>query len=156
LVIEAVSEIRWSPLRISILAFQYTLKPVVPGGQNPEKNRTVRASGPGCAMSHTRDFNNSNGWFIVRQPNNEEETMSINRIAGKSQGRCRAVVHNGLVYTVATDTTSSTNIADQTKQTLQAIQDNLEDAGSAKTHTVGSFGIVVFPPVFDDDLSFAQ
>ena len=60
--------------------------------------------------------------------------MSISRIAGKSQGRCRAVVHNGLVYTVATDTTSSSCISDQTKQTLKAIQKNLEDAGSAKTH----------------------
>ena len=60
--------------------------------------------------------------------------MSISRIAGKSRGRCRAVVHNGLVYTVATDTISSANITDQTRQTLQAIQKSLEDAGSAKTH----------------------
>lgn len=58
--------------------------------------------------------------------------MSIKRISGKNKGRCRAVVHAGLVYTVATDTTSADNITDQTRQTLKALENNLVDAGSSK------------------------
>ena len=58
--------------------------------------------------------------------------MTIKRLPGKYQGRCRAVVHGGLVYTVATDQTDSPGIADQTRLTLQTIEQNLTDAGSGK------------------------
>ncbi len=59
--------------------------------------------------------------------------MTITRISGKSKGRSRAVVHDGLVYAVATDTTSATNIPDQTRQTLMALDKTLKDAGSDKS-----------------------
>ena len=55
--------------------------------------------------------------------------MTIKRLPGKYQGRCRAVVHGGLVYTVATDQTDSPGIADQTRATLQTIEQNLIDVG---------------------------
>ena len=59
--------------------------------------------------------------------------MAIQRIAGKSRGRSRAVVHNGYVYTVATDNTGSETIAEQTRRTLAVIEANLIEAGSDKT-----------------------
>jgi len=59
--------------------------------------------------------------------------MTIIRISGQYQGRCRAVVHGGLVYAVATDTSSASTIAEQTKRTLETIEANLTDAGSGKT-----------------------
>jgi enamine deaminase RidA (YjgF/YER057c/UK114 family) len=59
--------------------------------------------------------------------------MTITRLAGAARGRSRAVVHDGLVYAVATDTTSAAGIAEQTRRTLAALDKNLEDAGSDKT-----------------------
>lgn len=59
--------------------------------------------------------------------------MTIKRIAGTSRGRCRATVHNGVVYAVATDTTSAADITEQTRQTLKALDNTLNDAGSDKT-----------------------
>jgi len=59
--------------------------------------------------------------------------MTITRIAGASRGRSRAVVHGGLVYAVATDTTSAAGIAEQTRRTLEALDRTLADAGSDKT-----------------------
>ena len=59
--------------------------------------------------------------------------MTITRIAGTSRGRCSATVHNGLVYAVATDTTSAAGISEQTRQTLMALDKTLADAGSDKT-----------------------
>ena len=59
--------------------------------------------------------------------------MTIKRIAGASRGRSRAVAYNGLVYAVATDTTSAAGIAEQTRQTLMALDKALNDAGSDKT-----------------------
>lgn len=59
--------------------------------------------------------------------------MRIRRIAGASRGRCRAVVHGGLVYAVATDTSSSSTVAEQTRRTLAALDVNLADAGSEKS-----------------------
>lgn len=58
--------------------------------------------------------------------------MTIKRYPGSSKGRCRAVTHGGLVYAVATDTTSAANIAEQTRLTLQALEQTLLDAGSDK------------------------
>ncbi len=59
--------------------------------------------------------------------------MTITRLAGTSRGRSRAVVHKELVYAVATDTTSAAGIAEQTRQTLAALDRTLADAGSDKT-----------------------
>jgi enamine deaminase RidA (YjgF/YER057c/UK114 family) len=63
----------------------------------------------------------------------KEIIMTITRIAGASRGRSRAVVHNGLVHAVATDTTSAAGIAEQTRRTLEALDRTLADAGSDKT-----------------------
>jgi enamine deaminase RidA (YjgF/YER057c/UK114 family) len=62
--------------------------------------------------------------------------MTIKRISGKNQGRCRAVVNDGLVYAVATDTTSANSIAQQTRLALYALEKNLTDAGSSKSGLV--------------------
>ncbi len=59
--------------------------------------------------------------------------MRIQRISGQHQGRNRAVVHNGLVYAVATDTTGSASLPEQTRRTLQTLEQNLQDAGSGKS-----------------------
>ena len=56
--------------------------------------------------------------------------MTITRIKGMYKGRSRAVVHNGLVHAVATDTTCSDGIAEQTRKTLATLEQNLIDAGS--------------------------
>lgn len=58
--------------------------------------------------------------------------MTIKRLSGQYKGRCRAVVHGGLVYAVATDTTSAKGVAEQTRRALQTLEQNLTDAGSGK------------------------
>ena len=58
--------------------------------------------------------------------------MAIKRLHGKFEGRCRAVVHGGVVYAVATDQSSSQTVAEQTRQALTALERNLEEAGSGK------------------------
>ena len=58
--------------------------------------------------------------------------MSIKRIHGKYQGRCRAVVHGGLVYAVGTDTSTAATIEEQTENCLNILEQNLIDAGSGK------------------------
>ncbi len=45
--------------------------------------------------------------------------MMIERISGKHKGRCRVVVNNGIVYAVATDTTSAKGISEQTERALE-------------------------------------
>ena len=62
--------------------------------------------------------------------------MTIKRIAGTSKGRSRAVVHGGLVYTVATDQSAAGSVAEQTRLTLAAIDDNLRDAGTDKSRLI--------------------
>jgi len=57
----------------------------------------------------------------------------IRRFPGDRKGRCGAVVHNGLVYAVATDTSSSQGIAEQTRQALATLDEVLAEAGSGKT-----------------------
>lgn len=59
--------------------------------------------------------------------------MTITRIAGASRGRSRAVAHDGLVYAVATDTTSAAGIAEQTRRCLAALDEALAEAGSDKS-----------------------
>lgn len=57
----------------------------------------------------------------------------IQRIAGMVPTRSRAVVHDGLVYTVATAPEKSPSLYEQTKQALAAIDKNLADAGTNKS-----------------------
>ena len=59
--------------------------------------------------------------------------MTIKRLHGSSRGRCRATVHGGFVYAVATDTSEAEGIAAQTRNTLAALEATLEEAGSSKT-----------------------
>lgn len=58
--------------------------------------------------------------------------MEIERHHGQARGRCRAVSYGGLVYAVATDTDNSTTLAEQTRRTLEILEQNLNDAGSGK------------------------
>ena len=57
--------------------------------------------------------------------------MEIRRLQGAAKGRSRAVVHGGLVYTVATG--PGADVAAQTRAALAAIDRNLADAGSDRT-----------------------
>lgn len=67
--------------------------------------------------------------------------MRIKRTSGQHHGRSRAVVHNGLVYAVATDTKGSATLTEQTRRTLQTLEQNLNDAGSGKS---GLLQVTVF------------
>ena len=59
--------------------------------------------------------------------------MTIKRLPGGARGRCRATVHGGLVYAVATDLEEAEGIAAQTRNTLAALEATLKEAGSDKT-----------------------
>ena len=56
----------------------------------------------------------------------------IRRLHGAHRGRCRAVVHAGLVHAVVTDTDGGTTIEAQTRNALAALGDLLAEAGSGK------------------------
>ena len=58
--------------------------------------------------------------------------MGISRFPGERRGRCGAVSFNGLVYAVATDTSSADGIAEQTRRALSELDDALTAAGSSK------------------------
>lgn len=60
--------------------------------------------------------------------------MSITRIKGAAEGRCKTVIHNGFIWTVAT--AQGKTVADQTRAVLETIKANLEEAGSDKQHIV--------------------
>ena len=60
----------------------------------------------------------------------------IERLPGSAKGRSRATVHNGLVYAVATDPASAKTVAEQTRNTLAALQKTLVEAGSGKDRIV--------------------
>jgi len=62
--------------------------------------------------------------------------MTIDRIPGAAKGRSPAVRHNGTVHAVATATSSSPSVAEQTRLTLAALDRNLTAAGSDKTRLV--------------------
>jgi len=62
--------------------------------------------------------------------------MTIERIHGQTRGRCRAVVQRGLVYAVATDISTTSTVAEQTKRTLEALENNLDEAGSSKDRII--------------------
>lgn len=57
----------------------------------------------------------------------------IQRLAGKVPSRSRAVMHDGLIYTVATSAQKSPSLYEQTRQTLAAIDKTLAEAGSSKS-----------------------
>ena len=60
--------------------------------------------------------------------------MSITRIQGAARGRCKTVIHNGFVWTVAT--AEGETVAEQTRAALGQIQANLADAGTDKGRIV--------------------
>ena len=57
----------------------------------------------------------------------------MKRFPGQVAGRCSAVVHDGLVYAVATDPVCADGIAAQTKNTLAELERLLLQAGSGKS-----------------------
>ena len=59
--------------------------------------------------------------------------MNINRITGAAKGRSPAVHHNGIVYAVATAGSNSSSVAEQTRLTLAALEQNLNAVSSDKT-----------------------
>lgn len=62
----------------------------------------------------------------------------IERYQGKYTGRNRACAYKDLVWTVGTAHDDSLDLADQTRQTLEAIEKNLKDAGSDKQKIVNA------------------
>ena len=56
----------------------------------------------------------------------------ITRYPAGRRGRCGAVAHDGLVYAVATDTSSAPGIAEQTRRALVELDQTLTAAGSGK------------------------
>jgi enamine deaminase RidA (YjgF/YER057c/UK114 family) len=57
----------------------------------------------------------------------------IDRIPGTTPTRSRAVVHEGLIYTVATAPIKSPSLYEQTRGALAAIDANLADCGTDKS-----------------------
>lgn len=57
----------------------------------------------------------------------------IKRIAGSNPTRSRAVIHAGLVYTVAVSPEKHATMYEQTRDALAQIDMNLADAGTDKT-----------------------
>ncbi len=57
----------------------------------------------------------------------------IKRLAGTGPTRSRAVIQDGLVFTVATAANKPASLYEQTRETLAAIDRNLADAGSHKS-----------------------
>ncbi|MEK9754219.1 MAG: RidA family protein [Rhodospirillaceae bacterium] len=62
--------------------------------------------------------------------------MTIDRYHGNARGRARATRHAGLVYAVATDPSNAASVAEQTRNTLAALDKSLAEAGSDKTRIV--------------------
>jgi hypothetical protein len=60
---------------------QYTLKPVVPGGENPEKPHCARKWPKLRHVSHQR-FPLLSGWIIVRQADYEEKPIRSAELPG--------------------------------------------------------------------------
>ncbi len=62
----------------------------------------------------------------------------IERKRGVYQGRNKSSAYKDLVWTVATSSDTSLDIAAQTKLTLETIDKNLEELGSNKTQIVSA------------------
>ncbi len=56
----------------------------------------------------------------------------MKRFPGEVEGRCSAVVSDGLVYAVATDPVCADGIAAQARNTLEELERLLANAGSGK------------------------
>ncbi len=63
--------------------------------------------------------------------------MDIQRFSGNAIGRSRAVAFDNLVFTVAT-ASGSPSVAEQTRQVLARIEENLREAGSDKTRLLSA------------------
>ncbi len=57
----------------------------------------------------------------------------ITRLSGNVPTRSRAVIHNGIVHTVAVAADRVPSVLEQTRQALAAIDRSLEEAGTDKT-----------------------
>jgi len=57
----------------------------------------------------------------------------IQRLPGTAPTRSRAVIHDDIVYTVATAPVKSPSLYEQTQGALAAIDKNLADAGTTKS-----------------------
>ena len=60
----------------------------------------------------------------------------ITRLPGAGRPRSRSVVHDGLVFTVATAIVKSASLYDQTKQALNVLDESLQQAGSNKSRVL--------------------
>jgi len=60
--------------------------------------------------------------------------MTITRIPGSARGRCKTVLHKGMVWTVAT--ANGATVAEQTRAALAQIEANLLEAKTDKHHLV--------------------
>lgn len=70
----------------------------------------------------------------------------MQRFPGTLKGISSAVIHNGLVYAVATDPVCAKGIELQTRNTLEDLQRILKEAGSDKTQLIQA-------TVYLDDIS---
>jgi enamine deaminase RidA (YjgF/YER057c/UK114 family) len=70
--------------------------------------------------------------MVTEQSSVWSEDM-IQRFTGTTPTRSRAVVHDGLVFAVATAPTKSSSLYEQTRDALAAIERTLEEAGSDKS-----------------------
>ena len=62
----------------------------------------------------------------------------IQRFPGSAAGRSSAVVHNGLIFTVATAKNKSASLGDQTRDALKALDARLHEAGSSKSRILSA------------------
>jgi enamine deaminase RidA (YjgF/YER057c/UK114 family) len=60
----------------------------------------------------------------------------ITRLPGPGRPRSRAVIHDGLVFTVATAPVKSASLYDQTRQALVFLDESLAQAGSSKSRVL--------------------
>lgn len=62
----------------------------------------------------------------------------IERVSGIYQGRNKSSAYKDLVWTVATSPNTTAGLAEQTRQTLQVIEENLDELGSNKHRIVSA------------------
>jgi enamine deaminase RidA (YjgF/YER057c/UK114 family) len=62
----------------------------------------------------------------------------ITRLAGSAAGRSSAVIHAGLVFTVATAKKKSPSLREQTRDALAALDARLAQAGSDKSRILSA------------------
>ncbi|GLO51351.1 hypothetical protein PPUN110474_27510 [Pseudomonas putida] len=78
----------------------------------------------------------------------------ITRVRGAYVGRNRSSAYKDLVWTVATATDTAVGIVEQTRQTLETIDKNLNDLGSDK-HNIVSAQVYISrmedKPVMDEE-----